>query len=63
MFMFRIAVEPPQGDQDSMPTVEWRSKLSGLRPATGRFRVVDTDGEPVKKNVFLHLPDELAGIS
>lgn len=26
VFMLRIAVLPPQGDHDSMPGLEWRSK-------------------------------------
>lgn len=36
VFMFKIAVEPPQGDQDAMPGEDLRSKSPEVGPGRGR---------------------------
>lgn len=63
VFMLRIAVLPPQGDHDSMPGLEWRSKSPLNLPLRLRAKVTLLFGLPVKEKVLEHWPLAPAGIS
>ena len=61
VFMFRIAVEPPQGDQDARAGSDLRSKSPSEGP---RFCLnVAVPEPPVKENTFKHVPFTPLGIS